>query len=538
MSDIIELSSFDFNDPMDFNERDISAGDSGNSFKSTNFGGGIELLMNDRVKEGSIRGGNTDINIDDLNNLEEELNNLTEDTEPLSFNNKSNFFSPNDDAERHSVRFDNGTNGTNDSNSKGFSLGKSTAETSADSKTWDGYGKFNNIPLNPDKNVSSQPKMSKEELLREKFKYLRKLEGLEKKGVELSKKYSMDSPLEEMQGEYETIMDEKVKQNSVKFQGNMMMAVINGIEFLNNRFDPFDIKLDGWSEQINENITDYDDIFGELYEKYKSRASLAPELKLMFQLGGSAMMVHMTNTMFKSAMPGMDDILRQNPDLMRSFQNAAVNSMSQSSPGFSGFMSGLMNPEPEVGYGRGPPAPMATQGPNAMPPPSGRPGNNNYATRPDLSAASRSGMGNSIYVDDGINIRENYASGPTFNEPIQPPQRSKRPNANSSSSSGNGRPEMKGPSDISDILSGLKTKTINIQESSSSASSMSLPPPSFMNQEKTVNLGPQVNETFNMNDSSTISISDLKELQSSGNIPKRTTKRKQKSDRNTISLDI
>ena len=95
MSDIIELSSFDFNDPMDFNERDISAGDSGNSFKSTNFGGGIELLMNDRVKEGSIRGGNTDINIDDLNNLEEELNNLTEDTEPLSFNNKSNFFSPN-----------------------------------------------------------------------------------------------------------------------------------------------------------------------------------------------------------------------------------------------------------------------------------------------------------------------------------------------------------------------------------------------------------------------------------------------------------
>ena len=535
MSDIIELSSFDFNDPMDFNERDQSG--SGSGLKSTNFGGGIELLMNDRVKEGSGRGGNTDINIDDLNNLEEELNDLiTEENEPLSFHNKSDFFDGGGDKERHSVRFD---SGANDMGSKGFSLGKSTAETSTDSKTWDGYGKFNNIPLNPDKNVSSQPKMSKEELLREKFKYLRKLEALEKKGVELSKKYSMDSPLEEMQGEYETIMDEKVKQNSVKFQGNMMMAVINGIEFLNNRFDPFDIKLDGWSEQINENITDYDDIFGELYEKYKSRASLAPELKLMFQLGGSAMMVHMTNTMFKSAMPGMDDILRQNPDLMRSFQNAAVNSMSQSSPGFSGFMSGLMNPEPEVGYGRGPPAPMATQGPNAMPPPSGRPGNNNYATRPDLNAASssRSGMGNSIYVDDGINIRENYASGPSFNEPIQPPQRSKRP-----STSSGGRPEMKGPSDISDILSGLKTKTINIQESSSSASSASSMPSSFMNQEKTVNLGPpqsqQVNETFNMNDSSTISISDLKELQSSGNIPKRSAKRKQKSDKNTISLDI
>jgi hypothetical protein len=86
--------------------------------------------------------------------------------------------------------------------------------------------------------------MSKEEMLREKFKILRKLEALEKKGVELTKKYSMESPLTEMQGEYETIMDEKSRQNSVKFQGNMLMAAINGIEFLNGRFDPFDIKLD------------------------------------------------------------------------------------------------------------------------------------------------------------------------------------------------------------------------------------------------------------------------------------------------------
>lgn len=187
-----------------------------------------------------------------------------------------------------------------------------------------------------------------------KFKYVRKLEALEKKGVELSKKYTMESSLMEMQGEYETIMEEKSKQNAVKFQGNMLMAVINGIEFLNGRFDPFDIKLDGWSEQIGENITDYDDIFGELHEKYKSKATMAPELKLLFQLGGSAMMVHMTNTMFKSAMPGMDDILRQNPDLMRSFQTAAVNSMSQSSPNLSGFMSNMMNEGSNVG---GPPHP-------------------------------------------------------------------------------------------------------------------------------------------------------------------------------------
>ena len=464
MDDIIELSTLDLDNNISF----------GSTPRSSNFGSGIELLMNDKIKDKP----SSDIDLDDLNNLENELNDLAGDTSSYSsFKPKSDLFGESSSSEKPSVRF-------SDSNT----TGQNTAETAGNSKTWDGFGKFNNIPINPDKHIPAQPQMTKEETLREKFKFLRKLEALEKKGVELSKKYNMESSLQEMMGEYETIMEEKTRMNSVKFQGNMLMAVINGIEFLNNRFDPFDIKLDGWSEQINENITDYDEIFGELYEKYKSKATMAPELKMLFQLGGSAMMVHMTNTMFKSAMPGMDDILRQNPDLMRSFQNAAVNTMSGTNPGFSGFMSNMMNPEPQVPSGRGPPAPMATQGPNSAAPPSNRAGNNSYGNRPDLS------MGRNNFADDGISLSENY--GNTNDQ-----DRSRRPS----------RPEMKGPSDITDILSGLKTKTINIQEAR-----------------------PQ---TSNNNDSSTISISDLKDLQSGGNLPKKS-RRKQKSDSNTVSLDI
>ena len=423
----------------------------------------------------------SDIDIEDLNNLENELNDLAKepsDSIPREFN-SSMFGKKTSFDDKPSVRFDEVPN-----------IGFATSENINDSKTWDGYSKFNNIPVQPEKNMSSQPQLSKEELLREKFKYLRKLESLEKKGVELTKKYNMDSPLAEMQGEYEMIMEEKSKQNSVKFQGNMMMAIINGIEFLNNRFDPFDINLDGWGEQLNENVSDYDEIFGELYEKYKTKASMSPELKLLFQLGGSAVMVHMTNTMFKSAMPGMDDILRENPDLMRSFQTAAVNSMGQNNPGFSGFMSGIMNPEPQAPKGRGPPVPMATQGPNSVPPPINRGGNNIYANRPDITMA----RGN--FVDDGINIRENNYT----TEQPQQAERSKR------------RPDMKGPGDINDILSGLKTKTINIQQ-------------------------PPMQSQAYTNDSSTISIHDLKDLQGEGNIPKRS-KRRPKSDKNTVSLDI
>jgi len=50
-------------------------------------------------------------------------------------------------------------------------------------------------------------------------------------------------------------------------------------------------------------------------------------------------MIHMTNTMFKSALPGMDDIMRQNPDLMNHFTKAAINSMETKSPGLSNFMN-------------------------------------------------------------------------------------------------------------------------------------------------------------------------------------------------------
>ena len=290
-NDIIEISSIKLNDgPM----------------KSTNFGGGIELLMNEKVRDGGSK-PTSDIHIDDLDNLENELNDLVLEEEAPSrstyesksslFGKSVNFDTPSSfGGEKPSgVRFEDTSNFG--SSGEQPSIGKSTAQQGSEGTTWDGYAKFNNIPMNPDKPVPNEPQMTKEELLREKFKFLRKLEALEAKGVNLTKKYTMESPLAEMQGEYEMIMEEKTKQNSVKFQGNMLMACINGIEFLNNRFDPFDIKLDGWSEQINENLTDYDEIFGELYEKYKSKASMAPELKLLFQLGGSAMMIHMTNTM-------------------------------------------------------------------------------------------------------------------------------------------------------------------------------------------------------------------------------------------------
>jgi len=459
---------------------------------SMNFGSGIELLMNDKNK--NEKKSSTNIDIEDITKLEDELNDLTNNEIKEEKSSKTKLFGGLFDKKEDGENIKSLNSSNKFNNNSRENLGSSTSKMN-ENKTWDGYGKFTNIPIDAEKTEEKKP-LSKEEELKEKFKYLRKLEELEKKGVSLSKRYNMDSNLNEMIGEYETIIAEKEKSNSIKFQGKMMMACITGLEFLNSKFDPFDIKLDGWGEQINENIDEYDEIFSELHEKYKSKAKMSPELKLLFQLGGSAMMVHMSNTLFKSSMPGMDDIMRQNPELMKQFTQAAVNTMGESNPGFGGFMNGLFNNgarENGIGSGANPGFGMPNMSNREMPPnvnigppppptetklPERSQRNQNLPNRPDLMSAR------------GISI--NNTEGDVNNE--------QRIN----------RPEMRGPTfsnsskqqTIGNILSGLKTKQIDIDNK----------------------------------DGSTISVEELKELSDTTKITK--SKRKQKSDKNTVSLDI
>ena len=209
----------------------------------------------------------------------------------------------------------------------------------------------------------------------------------------------------------------------------MLMACVTGIEFLNGRFDPFNVKLDGWSESVNENLNDYDEIFEELNEKYGGDTEMAPELRLLFTLAGSAFMFHLSNTMFKSSIPGMDDVLQQNPELMKQFAEAAVGSMNkprgppmapQQGPPQQGPPMGQRMPEPPNplaammglaggGGGGGNPlsglmgmmgGPPPQRGPPQRGPPQGR-GPQGGPPRP--TSPARSDMSGPDGIDDLIN---------------------------------------------------------------------------------------------------------------------------------------
>jgi len=199
---------------------------------------------------------------------------------------------------------------------------------------------------NQSRSISPTPiKKSYEELQKEKAEFIRLLERMEKRGLNSHKKFTMDSDYNEVKGEFERLSRQRECDQSVKFQRKMLVAFITAIEFLNNKFDPIDLKLDGWSESIHENVNDYDDVFEELHEKYKGSSQMAPELKLLLMVGGSGFMFHLTNTMFKSSLPGMGDVMRQNPDLMKQFASAAANtmgSMGGESSGFGNLMGGVL----------------------------------------------------------------------------------------------------------------------------------------------------------------------------------------------------
>jgi hypothetical protein len=159
----------------------------------------------------------------------------------------------------------------------------------------------------------------------EKADLLNKITRLEKKGIRSVERLNMHSSIHDIRGEVKRMSYSIEVDQSVKMQRRMLIACVTGIEFLNKRFNPLDIYLEGWSESVMDGIDDYDDVFEELYIKYRGKAKMAPELKLMMMLGGSATMFHLTHSMFKSAMPQMNDVIKQNPDLIKNMMSAMAN---------------------------------------------------------------------------------------------------------------------------------------------------------------------------------------------------------------------
>ena len=153
---------------------------------------------------------------------------------------------------------------------------------------------FNNInnlsTIDTSKDTDDVKNWSKEKLALKKLDLIRKLGEMKQYGVSLSQNYSMESDYETMKFEYDLHYSVRSKKNAVKLMCYLLVGVVKGAEMANDRYNPFDMKFDGaWSKNVGTEIADYNEILGEIYEKWSPNGSkMSPEFRLMFALVGSA----------------------------------------------------------------------------------------------------------------------------------------------------------------------------------------------------------------------------------------------------------
>ncbi len=184
---------------------------------------------------------------------------------------------------------------------------------------------------------------------------LAKLQRLDELGYTTSRVYGYTSKLEEVEKAVKKLSHQRDVDKAVKWQRKILFFSSTVLEYLNEKYNPFTLKLSGWSESIFENLHEYDEVFEELYEKYHESIAMAPEIKLLGMFLGSALMFHFSRVIMQKAkkeMPGFEEVMNRNPELRRAYIEKAkevamehpehASDTNNKPTGVMGMVSGLM----------------------------------------------------------------------------------------------------------------------------------------------------------------------------------------------------
>lgn len=188
--------------------------------------------------------------------------------------------------------------------------------------------------------------MSRDEIVSEKMDLLYRYSRLSENGYKSGLDLNIKTPLETLRSEIFNLEKMRNTQRAIRTQRKLLVSFTGGVEYVNKRYSPYKLSLDGWSGEVLENIGDYDEVFEELHDKYSDSMNVPPELRLIAMVGGSGLMFHLSNTLFKSSTPELSDILQKNPEIMAQIQQEALRSMAQKNAGdpmFNMMMGGLQD---------------------------------------------------------------------------------------------------------------------------------------------------------------------------------------------------
>jgi hypothetical protein len=193
-------------------------------------------------------------------------------------------------------------------------------------------GWINNENLNCHEGIESQ----EERRARARDAYSKLEELVDKYGIKLTKRYTIDDDPDEMEMEYKMHRDRRNKSNQVKFYKQILLGVVTGVEFLNEKYNPFEFKLEGWSKQMASDMDDYTEILEEIYERWKDKGgNMIPEVRLLMMIMFSGVMYHVSQTLFGSE--GLNHVLQNNPNCIQKLLGELMNNKSGGHDKYSGF---------------------------------------------------------------------------------------------------------------------------------------------------------------------------------------------------------
>ena len=420
-----------FNDDSNFKDIDFGSSGSGGGNLPSGFGPGIELLINDKKRNNGYQPqASSEKDLGDLGAFDQKMN------ESIGGSWNSGADAGND--KKSNGMFGGLFSGWGGSNIKTTDDVKAATDPSSyikqTPKTWDGFTKTNEIPSS--KSFYDTKQMNEREKRVKKRNMIDELERWYEKGyLKENSRFHRDTPYEEVEEEYDAVLEKIRRKKSINLQKDILFNVMNFIEFSNSWVDPFGLKLEGLADKTTEELESYEDIFGELYDKWKG-GKVPPELALLCKVGFSIAMLHMSNNVLSSTPVAFQDVVKQSPELQRAWHDSVVKTMSESneSDGMSFITDILSNKmvDDEQPMQRKPAQiPVAGRNMNYTPTPS------TITGRPDINAARN---GSVLFREGGgVDIRNQY--GDIGNQ----------------SSVAAKRPEMRGPrTNINDLLSGLK----------------------------------------------------------------------------------
>ena len=153
--------------------------------------------------------------------------------------------------------------------------------------------------------VAPAAPMTREEIEYAKTSVLLELERLRGLGCKLTREYTMDDDLAEMEYEARRHVLMLEEQNNVNMMKDGLRLFVSGCEFANSKFGPF-LNLDGFSQSFSSELGagKHNMTLSKLHRKYfKTPVSSAPEMELAMALCGAMAMHHFQRSVMHKIMP-------------------------------------------------------------------------------------------------------------------------------------------------------------------------------------------------------------------------------------------